>query len=301
MCDSIQNVLAIDVHAHYGLYGRGEPTTLLNRFMSADAATVSTRASVANIEWTVVSPLMSLYPKDGMDVTTGNDEAALVVEQTSGLLQWVVVNPLQPSTFEQAREKLTAPKCVGIKVHPEEHGYNIAEHGGTIFEIAAQLGATVMAHSGNSNSLPLDFIPFANAFSDVDLILAHLGNADDGSTFDLQVQAIQASKHGNVFSDTSSARSLYSGLIEWAVGEVGAEHLLFGTDSPLYSTSAQRARIEHAELTEPQKRMILRDNAEQLLSLKPQNLKGRLHDLNLRQLHRPLGRSSGCLERERQV
>ena len=41
-----------------------------------------------------------------------------------------------------------------------------------------------------------------------------------------------------------------SRLIEWAVEQVGAERLLFGTDSPLYFAASQKARIECAEMDE---------------------------------------------------
>jgi hypothetical protein len=59
--------------------------------------------------------------------------------------------------------------------------------------------------SGEPNSLPADFMPFANEFPEVTLILAHLGNSGAaGSSLELQVRAIQASRHGNVYADTSS-------------------------------------------------------------------------------------------------
>ncbi len=56
-----------------------------------------------------------------------------------------------------------------------------------------------------------------------------------------------------------------SRLIEWAVEQVGAERLLFGTDSPLYFTASQKARIECAEMDEAARRAILYDNAARLL------------------------------------
>jgi hypothetical protein len=55
------------------------------------------------------------------------------------------------------------------------------------------------------------------------------------------------------------------GLIEWAAGQVGAEKLLFGTDTPLYFAPSQRARIDAAELSDADKQLILRDNARRLL------------------------------------
>ena len=98
------------------------------------------------------------------------------------------------------------------------------------------------------------------------LILAHLGCGWDGDLTH-QIRAIQQNKHGNVFTDTSSARSITPKLIEWGVREVGAERILFGTDTPLYFSAMQRARIDHAELSDREKRMILCENAEKLLGL----------------------------------
>jgi predicted TIM-barrel fold metal-dependent hydrolase len=102
----------------------------------------------------------------------------------------------------------------------------------------------------------------------VTLILAHLGNSGAaGDSAELQVRAIQAARHGNVYADTSSAQSLLPGLIEWAVGEVGAERILFGTDTPLYFAPSQRARIDHADLSDEQKRLILWENARRILPI----------------------------------
>jgi predicted TIM-barrel fold metal-dependent hydrolase len=198
----------------------------------------------------------------------GNVDARWVVEETAGLLQWVVLSPLQPATFQQVREMFGRPKCVGIKIHPEEHGYKIAEHGRAIFALAAELRAVVLTHSGEPNSMPADFVPLANDYPEVTLILAHLGNSGAaGTSSELQVRAIQAAQHSNIYADTSSSQSLLPGLIEWAVGEVGAEHILFGTDTPLYFTASQRARIDHAELNDEQKRKILWDNARRILKI----------------------------------
>ncbi|MFV2066191.1 MAG: amidohydrolase family protein [Pirellulales bacterium] len=263
---AISDLSAIDVHGHYGRYEGNGVSALKREFMSGDAATVVARARQANTAYTTVSPIRGLMPRGEADAVAANEEARRVVDQNDGLLQWVIVHPLQPETFDQARQMLQLPKCVGIKIHPEEHCYPIAKHGRSIFKFAAQLDAVVLSHSGEPNSLPMDFVPFADAFPQVKLILAHLGNSGAMDTsVDLQVRAIQASKHGNVLADTSSASSILPGLIEWAVGEVGADHILYGSDTPLYFAPSQRARIDRADLTDMEKRMVLRDNAERLL------------------------------------
>lgn len=234
---------AIDVHAHYGAYVRGQ-NELLDRWSSASADEVVARATAAETRLTVVSPLAGLLPRGSADVVAGNDEATRIVQETDGLLQWVIVHPLEPRTFDQAADLLQQPQCVGIKLHPEEHEYAISEHGQRLFEFAAERDAVVLAHSGDSNSCPADFLPWVDAFSNVRLILAHLGNGGGaGGDPTLQVRAIQSCRHGNVLVDTSSARSILPGLIEWAVGEIGAERILYGTDSPLYS-AAMHQRIE---------------------------------------------------------
>ena len=70
--------------------------------------------------------------------------------------------------------------------------YPIVEHGREIFEFAARCQALVLAHSGQPYSLPKDFIPLANDFPEMSLILAHLGNGPDPLSPDpsLQVRAI---------------------------------------------------------------------------------------------------------------
>jgi len=263
---AISDLSAIDVHGHYGPYEAAGVPALNRRFMSGDPATVVARARQANTAYTVVSPIRGLMPRGEADVAAANEDARQMVHQTDGLLQWVIVHPLQPATFDQARRMLQLPKCVGIKIHPEEHGYPMVEHGRSIFEFAARFDAVVLSHSGEPNCLPMDFMPFADDFPGVKLILAHLGHSGaTGTSLDLQVRAIQASKHGNVLVDTSSMRSILPGLIEWAVGEVGADRVLYGSDTPLYFAPSQRARIDWADLADVEKEMILRHNAERLL------------------------------------
>ena len=260
---SIHDIPAIDVHAHYGTVNWGNHD-LYNHFVTADAPTVLQRSLDSNIQYTIVSPLLGL--RMGYDVIAANVEAAKIMAETEGLLQWVIIDPRIQQTYEQAEEMLKLPKCMGIKVHPEAHGYYMVDHARTIFEFAARHQAAVLTHSGCLHSLPEAMIPCANDFPQITLILAHIGNGYDGDPTH-QARAIQASKHGNVYADSSSAQNIIPGLLEWTVNEVGAERILFGTDTPVYSVPMQRARVDYAELSDQQKQLILRDNSRKLFGL----------------------------------
>ena len=261
------DVTAIDAHAHYGRYVH--ENKLLGEFSSGTGEEVASRARSCGIEWTIVSPLAGLIPRGRTTAVAPANEAAFrEVPKVRGLLQYVIVNPLQPETYDQARRMLQAPWCIGIKIHPEEHAYKIADHGEELFAFFEEVGAPVMTHSGCPNSLPDAFVPFANRHPGARVLLAHLGNgAGADGRVDLQVRAVQAAKHGNLWVDTSSARSILPGLVEWAVRELGAERLLFGSDTPLYHVALQRARIEAAEIPDEAKRLILRDNARRYFGL----------------------------------
>lgn len=260
-----ESIKAIDVHGHYGSF-KNHPHEKICEFRSGSAEEVVHYAQRANIGCTIVSPLTALMPRGGGDTLRGNREAAETVARFGGLLQWVVIDPTKPESYAQASQMLQSEKCAGIKIHPEEHCYPIKEYGDEIFNFAAEQRAVVLAHTGEPNSLPEDFVPFADEYSEMRLILAHLGNGFDGDPTH-QVRAIQRAQQNNLYVDTSSANSITPKLIEWAVQEIGAERILFGTDTPLYSAPMQRARIDSADISDDDKRKILRDNAVRLLNL----------------------------------
>ncbi|MEO6906416.1 MAG: amidohydrolase family protein [Abditibacteriaceae bacterium] len=262
---SISDIQAIDVHGHYGAYTNAKHP-LTNEFHSGDLELVAARAAQANTAITIVSPLQALTPRGHGDPVGANEDAARCVGEFPSLRFYVVIDPLRPQTFEQAEVMLRQDECVGIKIHPEEHLYPIKEHGKVLFEFAQEQNAVILTHSGEERSLPGDFVQFADDFPDVKLILAHLGCGYDGDPT-YQVRAIQKTTSENVYVDTSSAQSITPRLIEWAVEEIGAEKILYGTDTPLYCTTMQRIRIDEADIGDAEKQLILRDNARRIFTI----------------------------------
>ena len=253
---------AIDIHGHFGPYDRGN-RCLSDHMMSGDIEVVRRRAQAADICLTVISALHAFMPYKG-DVLRGNEDACEAAEQYSDIRFWAVLDPKIKETYKQVESFLNHPRCKGIKIHPTEHSYEIRNYGDEIFSFASSNKTIIITHSGCQGSYPEDFIPFFNHYQNVSLILAHLGNSVDNN-LTRQVCALKRADKGNVYIDTSSAKSINSGLIEWAVSEIGSERILFGTDTPSYFAASQKARIEYAEIDDEAKQAILFKNSAQLL------------------------------------
>lgn len=161
---------------------------------------------------------------------------------------WVVVDPRQEETYRQAEQLLADPKVLGIKVHPDYHGYDIREHGDSIFSFADRHSSFVLMHPQHIADMP----SFADQYPNMKLIIAHLGSVE-------HVDAIANAKHGNIYTDTSGGASSFNNILEYAVGRIGSERIFFGTDN--YSYAFQFGRVALAELSAQDKENILYKNA----------------------------------------
>ena len=260
----IEDIKAIDVHCHYGQFLSSNNESE-QRLMSAELEYVIKCQHAANIGSSIISPFKAMEIGKGCNPILGNDQTYRHLKDIESFYQWIVVHPDIPKTFTQAKEMLKSPKCLGIKIHPEMHKYNIKEHGDKIFKFASFHNTIVLTHSGEERSKPEDFVTFANEYPDMKLILAHLGCSWDDDPFH-QVYAIQNSKFGNIYTDTSSATQIIPRLLEKAVKMIGADKILFGSDVPAHFSPVFRARVDKAFISNLEKRMILLENALQLFA-----------------------------------
>ncbi len=186
------------------------------------------------------------------DVEAENEYLFDLAQQYDRLYQWVVIDPRNDRTFEQADRMLGHGKCVGIKLHPSNHHYTLAEYGDKLFSFSSAHHAIVQIHPEKPASAVL---PFADRYPDTSFIIAHLGSVE-------HVDAIANSMHGNVYVDTSGITSSRNHVIEYAVDRVGSERILFGTDT--YAAGFQRGRIEYAQISDADKENILVNNTVRL-------------------------------------
>ena len=250
---------AIDTHCHIHY----TPVETLAPIMLSDVMqegpyytaywdALSQIAKAAKIRTVFASPFEALTGR--ADTVQANEDMFQLVQNIPNLYQWVVIDPLNERTFEQADRMLRSEKCVGIKLHPVLHEYSLEEQGGRIFSFAAKHSAIVQTHPQKGTN----YVAFADSFPNVTLIIAHLS----GMT---HIDAVKNAKHRNIYTDTSGRAILKNKLIEYAVSQIGSDRILFGTDT--YAASAQRGRIEYAMIPEQDKENILLGNAKRLFGL----------------------------------
>lgn len=255
---------AIDIHAHFG-NPEGFPQRSLEKKMYRISLEVLKKIyAQQGVTAACVSPMEGIFPDNADVLLDANSYMEELAEANDWLYQWVIVNPLMPESFQQAERILKNRKCVGVKIHPDAHNYPIEAFGEEVFSFCSEAKALLLSHSGERFSMPEKFVPFADAYPSVKVIVAHLGCGSDGD-IGHQVRAVSQASYGNIYTDVSSARSILNGLVEWAAERVTAEKLLFGTDTPLHHIPMMKQRIEFAELTEQEKECIFYKNAIKLL------------------------------------
>lgn len=245
----IRQVIAVNTHVHMSHGVEKEPAEIPGYSATLDWLRKTEQA--AGIDKMFCSTFSSVYGTQR--VFEENEYLSQLVKEVDYLYQWVVVDPRDERTFEQAEVMLGAEKCVGIKLHPLNHKYGWEEFGDALFTFAARQKAIVQIHATEEDADHI--LPYADKYPDATFIMAHLGGEG-------HVNAIAGAKHGNVYVDTSGIKSYRNAVVENTVERVGSERILFGTDT--YAAGFQRGRIDYALISDEDKVNILRNNALKL-------------------------------------
>ena len=138
-----------------------------------------------------------------------------------------------------------------------------------VIELAIERKVPILEHAGylhareDLDSQPLishgEHFPEVSArYPEAMLIHAHIGGGGDWEP------TVSAMRHGspNLYCDVSGS-NLDDGQVEWAVAEMGAESVLFGTDGTM---TGSVGKVIDATLTEEDKSLIFWKNAERILA-----------------------------------
>ena len=243
----IRDIKAIDLHTHFN-HGSPYEHAASPIYRPTLDFLLNQEYVACNIEKGVFSTFASVLSDKPIW-----EENALVSEVSDAdprVYQWAVLDPRQEALCDQVDSLLKKEKVLGIKIHPAYHEYCLDAYGDIIFSLASKHGKFVLTHNGDHDAE----LKYANKYPDASLIIAHMGSDDTGI-----IDTVKASKHGNIFTDTSGIASSMNNVVEYAVSVIGSQRIFFGTDT--YACGFQRGRIEYARISDGDKENILRNNA----------------------------------------
>jgi len=134
-----------------------------------------------------------------------------------------------------------------------------------IAERAIAMNLPILQHEwlkagGNESgeSTPFDVVDLARRHPRLQIVCAHTGG-----NWELAIRAIRDTK--NVYAGIAGSDPT-SGFVEMAVRELGAERVVFGSDVGGRSFASQIAKVEGANISESDKKLILGGNLRRLLT-----------------------------------
>jgi len=246
---------AIDMHAHPP-YDRSQTGLMLDAARRVGIE----RLILCSVGYSDTIP----YPPIE-EVRRGNDEVLSLIRSHPGFVYGLVyVNPNLPETRDVLGHYLQQPGFVGIKLWiscRDERGRLDPVY--PVVEFAIDRNVPVLCHAfyrsgGNlpGELSPTDLAHVAACYPQAKLVMAHLGGQ--------WIQGIRAVKpYPNVWTDISGSRA-YMGSVEFAVKELGADRVLYGSDAFMRSFAAMLAKVAAAEIDLSDKRRIVWDNSAAL-------------------------------------
>jgi predicted TIM-barrel fold metal-dependent hydrolase len=188
----------------------------------------------------------------------GNDRVLAAGPRVRGL---VTANPWYGAEAIDELDRCRNRGGVGLYLHPTRQGFlptdPIAE---PLIEFVRRVGWPIVFHTGAYIlSDVLAVAEIARRHSDLTIVCDSAGFSD--MWFELP----------GVLRETPNVivcvSYIWPRAIDLAVGEFGADRVLFGSGEPRDRIGAALARLDRLELSEPERRAILHDNAVRVFKL----------------------------------
>lgn len=252
--------MIIDCHTHFraanGMYREED----VDRYL-----TLADRAGIDHLVY-----LFNTADSGGVDPApddirrTNDIGIELTTRHPDRISAFCYLNPAHDLSFleEEMERCLVHGPCVGIKLWISVHADDVRLD--PIMTQAAALGVPVLHHAWYkatefvfNESTPAQIATLARRHPDVTIIMAHLAGGGVRGLLDVR-------ECSNVLIDTSGAQPM-AGLVEYAVDQVGADRVVFGSDWPIRDFAVQRARVEGAELCDDVRAKILGGTMQRVL------------------------------------
>lgn len=243
----------IDAHAHAGPYSE----FFIPQNEPADMVRVMDRIG---IDRTVLSSHLAIQ----LDARRGNEAtAAAVAAHPDRLAGYLVVNPWQDPDDELARWA-DDPRFVGIKLHPDLHGYPVTgPRYSSVWAFAERTGCPVLTHTwtGSAYNDMAHVETIAERYPRATILAGHAGASYPGFEAAIEV----AGRHPRVLLEICG--SFNSGpVIARMVRAVGPDQVVFGSDFPFIDVRCSLGRVVFADLDDDERAAVLAGNAERAFS-----------------------------------
>lgn len=155
----------------------------------------------------------------------------------------------------------------GIKIHPDIQHFKI-DHAGYLkmYELAEREGIVVLMHTGDDRydfSNPNRLVPVLKIFTGLTVIGAHFGGYSIWEEASRELSGFE-----NLYVDSSSSLPYISKeLAAQMIRRYGADHVLYGTDFPMWSPEKSIDDFFALGLSDDENRSILWGNAERLFGI----------------------------------
>ena len=177
-------------------------------------------------------------------------------------------NPNNPASAQEMEKAFAEnPGYVGLKFLPDYHRTNITDPSyADALAFADEKKLIVLSHTwglsmnGEQCNSADKIAAILDKYPNIRFIMGH---SIQGQT-ELAIEI--AHNYPNAYLDLCDT-GRFNGLVEKMVAEAGADRVLFATDAPMYGYRFIQGAVLAAEITDAQKKMILRDNAARLLGI----------------------------------
>lgn len=246
----------IDMHTHMGrehcLY-----------YGSHGAAEMVSRMDELGVEWIACSPC-----EDLLDASSERNQiVAAMHDYPDRIRGYYCVNPNLGIELHEIEDAFASnPGYIGFKLLPDYHRTPLSSDlYRTALEFADKRELVVLSHTwgvsmNGERCNSADQVAFLlDKYKRINFIMGHSCQGQVDAAIDI------ARNYKNAWLDLCDTGRL-NGVIEKMVKTVGAERILFGTDFPLQSEAYQLGCVIGSRIDQREKKLILRDNAERLIS-----------------------------------
>lgn len=174
-----------------------------------------------------------------------------------------LANPREEKVCDMLEMAVEKYGFKGLKLHPSFMGFVADDHEWVypIIAKARELKICVMIHSDPSiYATPWQIGLLAMDFPEVPVVMAHMGYID----VVYNDAAINMAKRApNLYLETTGVAA--EDKVAKAVREIGAHRVLYGSDMPFHNPAFEMARIQYANISDEEKKMVLGESARRLL------------------------------------